>query len=71
MSDFAEQVYSLLTDDWQTSRDLAERIGGRDLEVLAYKVRRVLHTYSRYGLVEVSYTEGNGCNKRYYWRLAQ
>jgi len=69
VSDFSERVYSLLTDEWQSSRQIAERVGDpRDVKAMTYKVRRVLLTYVGYGMVEVSETVGDGCNRRFYWR---
>ncbi len=71
MSDFAEEVYGLLTDDWQSAREISERIQGYDTKTAIYKIRRVLSTYERYGLVEMAETERDGCHKRRYWRLSQ
>lgn len=68
MSDFSEDVLRAVTDDWQSTREIMDRIpAGRGVLRAGYDnhIRHHLRKWERYGRIERRWTEdGRGCEWR-------
>lgn len=64
MSDFTESVRAAVTDEWQTSRQIADALG---LESTV-NVARLLRSDVRFGIVELSEGRDAHGRKEYRWR---
>ena len=72
VSDFVEMVQSLLTEEWQTTAEIASRTGERGPRTLAEKkARRALGSLYRFGLAERLEESRGGSAVRHLWRRPQ
>lgn len=74
MSEFAELVYSQVTDEWQSTPEINARLGLRKHQNLRNQMRHVyrhLSKYMDYGMVEKRVVPGGPSGRICQWRRSE